>query len=122
LTTRQARRLVARLREHGPADLVSGHRAKPGNRRLDPGAADRALSFIPDRYADFGPTPACEKLLECHGIRLAKETSQEADDGRWLVDSAPATTAEGVSAASAPGVPGRTDPDRWQRPGSGMAT
>lgn len=32
LTTRQIRRLVARLREHGAAGLVSGHRAKPGNK------------------------------------------------------------------------------------------
>ncbi|WP_342352385.1 hypothetical protein [Burkholderia aenigmatica] len=29
---------------------------------------------VRDRYADFGPTLACEKLWECHGIRLAKET------------------------------------------------
>jgi len=29
---------------------------------------------IRDRDADFGPTLACEKLWECHGIRLAKET------------------------------------------------
>lgn len=33
LTTRQVRRLVARLREHGPAGPVSGHRAKPGRCR-----------------------------------------------------------------------------------------
>ncbi len=32
LTTRQVHRLVARLREHGAACLVSGHRAKPGNK------------------------------------------------------------------------------------------
>jgi transposase len=86
LTTRQVRRLVARLREHGPAGLVSGHRAKPGNRRLDPGAADRALSIIRDRYADFGPTLACEKLWECHGIRLAKETVRKlmTEAGLWI--------------------------------------
>ncbi|MCA7938773.1 helix-turn-helix domain-containing protein [Burkholderia cepacia] len=32
LTIRQVRRLVARLREHGPVGLVSGHRAKSGNK------------------------------------------------------------------------------------------
>ncbi|KVW23782.1 integrase [Burkholderia ubonensis] len=86
LTTRQIRRLVARLREHGPAGLVSGHRSKPGNRRLDAGTADRALSIIRDRYADFGPTLACEKLWECHGIRLAKETVRKlmTDAGLWI--------------------------------------
>lgn len=86
MTTRQIRRLVARLREHGPAGLVSGHRAKPGNRHLDPGAADRALSITRDRYADFGPTLACEKLWECHCIRLAEEMVRKlmTDAGLWV--------------------------------------
>lgn len=86
LATRQVRRLVARLREHGPVGLVSGHRSKPGNRSLDPRAADRALSIIRDRYADFGPTLACEKLWECHGIRLAKETVRKlmTEAGLWI--------------------------------------
>jgi hypothetical protein len=74
LTTRQIRRLVVRLREHGPAGLVSGHREKSSNNRLDATIADRAVAIIRERYADFGPTLACEKLGECHGIRLAKET------------------------------------------------
>ncbi|WP_244101587.1 helix-turn-helix domain-containing protein [Burkholderia ambifaria] len=49
LTTWQVRRMVARLREHGPAGWVSGHRTKSGNRRLDPRAPDRAPSMIRDR-------------------------------------------------------------------------
>ena len=79
LTTRQVRRLVARLREQGPAALVSGKRAKPSNNRLDCGIAVHALSLIRERYADFGPTLACEKLAECHGVMLAKETVR-----RWM--------------------------------------
>jgi Winged helix-turn helix len=74
LTTRQIRRLVVRLREHGPAGLVSGHREKPSNNRFDATTVDRAVAIIREFYADFGPTLACEKLRECHGIRLAKET------------------------------------------------
>ena len=48
--------------------------------------ADRALSIIRDRYVDFGPTLACEKLYECHGIRLAKETVRRLmmDAGLWV--------------------------------------
>lgn len=86
LTTRQIRRLAARFREHGPAGLVSGHRTKPGNRRLDDDLAARALAIIRDRYADFGPTLACEKLWECHGIRLAKETVRRlmTEAGFWV--------------------------------------
>ena len=86
LTTRQIRRLVGRLREHGPAGLVSGRRSKPSNNRLDAATADRALAIIRERYVDFGPTLACEKLYGCHGIRLAKETVRRlmTDAGLWM--------------------------------------
>ena len=46
LATRQVRRLVARLREAGPAGLVSGRCAKPSNNRLDAGTAARAIAII----------------------------------------------------------------------------
>jgi hypothetical protein len=35
---------------------------------------DQALRIIRQRYADFGPMLACEKLRECHGLSLPKET------------------------------------------------
>jgi hypothetical protein len=41
---------------------------------LDEELARRALTIIRERYADFGPTLACEKLWECHGIRLPRDT------------------------------------------------
>jgi hypothetical protein len=41
---------------------------------------------IRERYADFGPTPACEKLRECHGLTLCKETIRRlmTDAGLWI--------------------------------------
>ncbi|CAE6823762.1 hypothetical protein R69749_05284 [Paraburkholderia domus] len=69
LTTRQIRHFIARLRERGPGGLVSRRCSKPSNNRLDSVKANRALSIIRERYADFRPTLACEKLYECHGIR-----------------------------------------------------
>jgi hypothetical protein len=77
LTTRQIRRLVTRYRDSGAAGLVSRKRGMPGNRRLDDDLAQRALAIVRERYADFGPTLACEKLRECHGIRLSKETIRQ---------------------------------------------
>ncbi|CAG9257466.1 hypothetical protein PCAR4_410088 [Paraburkholderia caribensis] len=35
--------------------------------KLDAGLALQALTIIRERYADFGPTLAREKLDECHG-------------------------------------------------------
>ncbi len=86
LTVRQIERLVIRYRESGVAGLVSRQRGRPGNRRLDDDVAQRALALIRERYADFGPTLACEKLYECHGIRLAKETVRRlmTDAGFWV--------------------------------------
>lgn len=34
----------------------------------------RAMSLIRERYADFGPALAAEKLQERHGVILSKET------------------------------------------------
>ncbi len=83
---RQVERLVIRYRESGAAGLASRQRGGPGNRRLDADLAQRALTIIRDRYADFGPTLACEKLWECHGIRLAKETVRRlmTEAGFWV--------------------------------------
>ena len=39
------------------------------------GAVRRAaIELVGERYADFGPTFACEKLVEVHGHRLSVET------------------------------------------------
>ena len=74
LTTRQVRRLVLRVRAEGARGLVSRKRGRTGNHQLQPQLANAALAIIQDRYADFGPTLACEKLWELHGIKIGKET------------------------------------------------
>ncbi|MFM0336875.1 ISNCY family transposase [Paraburkholderia fungorum] len=86
LSVRQVERLVIRYRASGAAGLCSGRRDRPGNRKLDEGLAVRALTVIRERYADFGPTLACEKLHECHGITLSKETVRHlmTDAGLWI--------------------------------------
>ncbi len=71
LTVRQVERLVIRYQESDAAGLASRRRGRSGNRKLDEGLAQQALAIIRERYADFGPTLACEKLWECHGIRTA---------------------------------------------------
>lgn len=86
LTVRQIERLAARYRESGALGVASRKRDTPGNRKLDEGLALRALTIIRERYADFGPTLACEKLRECHGLVLSKETVRHlmTDAGLWV--------------------------------------
>ena len=86
LTKRQVNRLVLRYRADGAAGLISRQRGQPGHLQLADGIADIALAIIRDRYPDFGPTLACEKLRERHGISLAKETVRTlmTDAGLWI--------------------------------------
>ncbi|PAJ97769.1 integrase, partial [Burkholderia ubonensis] len=86
ISRRQVERLANRYRSQGAAGLVSRKRGQSSNHQLPAGLADRALAIIRERYADFGPTLACEKLWECHGIRLAKETVRRLmmDAGLWV--------------------------------------
>ena len=86
LTKRQVNRLVRRYRADGAAGLISRQRGQPGHRQLADGITDIALAIIRDRYPDFGPTLACEKLRERHGISLAKETVRTlmTDAGLWM--------------------------------------
>ncbi|MET0963465.1 MAG: ISNCY family transposase [Noviherbaspirillum sp.] len=86
LTKRQVNRLVLRYRADGAAGLIARQRGQPGQRHLADGMADIALAIIRDRYPDFGPTLASEKLRERHGIALAKETVRTlmTDAGLWI--------------------------------------
>lgn len=86
LTTRQVQRLVNRYRLEGACGLVSRKRGRTSNRQLIPGLANRALLLVREHYADFGPTLACEKLREVHGLRIATETVRRlmTDTGLWI--------------------------------------
>jgi hypothetical protein len=86
LTRRQVNRLLQRFLAEGPQGLVSRKCGKPSNYQLPAGVAETAVSIIRERYQDFGPTLACEKLRELHGIVLAKETVRKLmlDAGLWI--------------------------------------
>lgn len=74
VTPRHCSRLLKRYREHGPLGINSRSRGNPGNRLLPKAFTDQALEIIKERYSDFGPTLAREKLEEIHGIIIGKET------------------------------------------------
>ena len=80
LSVRQVKRLLARYREGGPAGLVSGHRDKVSNNAMAAAVRRAGMELVRERYADFGPTFACEKLVEVHGHRLSVETLR-----KWMI-------------------------------------
>jgi hypothetical protein len=62
LQRRQVFRLLRNLKQDGAASLVSKRRGKSGDHRLPAKVRTLALSLVRERYADFGPTFAAEKL------------------------------------------------------------
>ena len=69
LSVRQVKRLLARYRERGAAGLVSGRRGKRSNNAIAAAVRREVMALVHERYADFGPTFAREKLVEDHGCR-----------------------------------------------------
>ncbi len=62
ITPRHCSRLLNRYREHGPLSISNRSRGNPGNRLLPKAFTDQALEIIRDKYSDFGPTLAREKV------------------------------------------------------------
>ena len=86
LKRRQVFRLLKDFRQHGAASLVSKRRGQPGNNRLPASVRDLVMTIIKERYPDFGPTLATEKLRETHGCPVSRETVRKwmIEEGLWL--------------------------------------
>jgi len=74
VTDRQIRRLLGRVNAEGDQGLVHRGRGKPSNRRIPEKRKTKVLALYEERYGDFGPTLAVEKLAERDGITLSAET------------------------------------------------
>src|SRR6476646_5760647 len=84
LGRRQVFRLAKAFRRRGATALVSRRRGQPSNRSYPTALRTEAVGIIRERYADFGPTLAGEKLAELHGIDLARETIRQWMMAAWL--------------------------------------
>jgi hypothetical protein len=74
LGRRQVFRLLKAYRSEGAPGLISKRRGRRSNRRKPEELRTKALAIIRDRYWDFGPTLAAEKLREVHAITVGRET------------------------------------------------
>ena len=86
LSLRQVERLCRAYRAEGAVGLISRQRGRVSNHRLSPALRERALALLRARYADFGPTFACEKLAEHHDLSVSVETLRKwmTDAGLWI--------------------------------------
>ena len=78
---RQTKRLVAKVKKEGNAGIIHKSRGKPGHRRIDEKIKGKAMKLYNQKYWDFAPTFASEKLYEIDGISINRETLR-----LWLID------------------------------------
>jgi transposase len=85
LSIRQVNRLYRAYRKRGAKGLVSQRRGRPSNNRLDGGVIQRALDLIKEKYTDFGPTLAHEKLTEVNKLKISRESVRKLmiAEGMW---------------------------------------
>jgi predicted peroxiredoxin len=75
---RQAKRVYQRYLDGGDEALIHGNKGRPSNRRTDDALVKKALSLYAEKYDDFGPTLAQEKLLERDGLEISVSTLRRA--------------------------------------------
>ena len=73
ITERQVRRLLKKLKQKGDQAVIHALRGKPSSRKLTTEAEAVEILSKPV-YRGFGPTLACEYLLDKHGVTASKET------------------------------------------------
>jgi transposase len=73
VSLRQARRLWKRFAKSGAKGLIHKLRGRTSNHRFSEELRDKIVRRHQERYRDFGPTLACEKLAE-EGLVLSPDT------------------------------------------------
>ena len=85
LSVRHVKRLLQAYRRHGAQELVSKRRGRPSNNRLSEETRRKALDLLRSKYQVFGPTLACEKLVELDGLQISDESVRQLmiTEGLW---------------------------------------
>ena len=73
VSVRHIKRLLRNYRREGAQGLISKRRGRASNNRLSGETYRKALGLLKSKYEGFGPTLACEKLVEVEGLQISKE-------------------------------------------------
>jgi len=84
-TVRQVKNIKARVLKEGAKGIIHKSRGRVGNRRIKPEIIEKAKYWLKNRYPDFQPTFAAEKLYEEQKILLSKEKTRQlmTEMGLW---------------------------------------
>ena len=85
ISVRQVKRLWSKYQDQGAEGLINKSRGKPSHNQLDEGIKKKVVELVLDRYRDFGPTLATEKLVEIHKIKISDESVRKImiAEGLW---------------------------------------
>lgn len=81
VTVRQVKNIKARVIQEGIRGIVHKGRGRPSNRKIGEEKIRRIEKVVKEKYYDFGPTFAAEKLEEKHRIRISNETLRQLMSG-----------------------------------------
>jgi transposase len=74
LTDRQIRRLKEKVKKEGIKGVIHAGRGKPSSKKISNKERKKIIEIIKEKYWDFGPTFAAEKLEELHKIKRDPKT------------------------------------------------
>ena len=85
VSVRHVKRLLQSYRQLGAQGLVSKRRGRASNNRLCGETRQQALTLLQSKYKGFGPTLACEKLVELDGLKISDESVRQMmiTEGLW---------------------------------------
>jgi transposase len=84
LSVRQVKRLLRKFRQGGASELVSKRRGRPGHNQLSEEVKQKTVELLHGKYRNFGPTLACEKLVEVEGLKISDESVRQLMIGEGL--------------------------------------
>ncbi len=85
ISDRYVRTLIGKVREKGAKGLAHGNRGRASPRKMAESEEKRIAGIIQEKYWDFGPTFAAEKLWEKERIRISDEKLRQImiKEGIW---------------------------------------
>lgn len=81
LSARQIRRIIKKVRTEGDRGILHKARGRGSNRKLSKKIKKKTIKLYKQKYSDFGPTLANEKLFEIDKIKIANQTLRN-----WLIE------------------------------------
>ena len=78
ITTRQIRRKLARFKQNGITGLIHANRGRTSNNKVDEAEITAAIKVLKEKYHDFHPTFAHEKLTKYHNVTFSVERLRQA--------------------------------------------